>query len=312
MSELRPGVLLLASPVLLDPNFADTVVLLLDVDDDGALGVVLNRPSALPVAEVLEQWGDVVAEPEVLFQGGPVSTDGALAVALLSSPDASPVGFREVTGTLGLLDLDTPVELLRGSLDALRIFAGYAGWGAAQLAGGDRRGQLVRRPGPRARRLPRGPDRPLARGDAAPARRARLALDQAGGSGAELSGSRGLLRSHLDHRRSVPEVRLPPMTQTGFGSTAVDTDVRHEERTVPTDEGDHERFSHFVDKHKLTEAMVMGTPVVALCGKVWVPSRAPEKYPVCPTCQEIWDQLKPGGNGDDGGAGGSGPGGSGE
>ena len=59
-----------------------------------------------------------------------------------------------------------------------------------------------------------------------------------------------------------------------------------------------ERFSLFVEKDKLTEAMVMGTPVVALCGKVWVPSRAPEKFPVCPECQEIWETLKPGGGGD--------------
>ena len=89
-------------------------------------------------------------------------------------------------------------------------------------------------------------------------------------------------------------VRVGGVTSFGFGSTAVDTDVREDRRTVPTDEGDHERFSHFVEKDKLTEAMVMGTPVVALCGKVWVPSRAPEKYPVCPECQEIWDELKHG------------------
>jgi len=83
------------------------------------------------------------------------------------------------------------------------------------------------------------------------------------------------------------------MSTIGFGpGTAVDTDVRHEERTVPTDEGDHERFSHYVPKDKLTEAMVMGTPVVALCGKVWVPSRAPERFPVCPECKEIWESLK--------------------
>jgi len=78
-------------------------------------------------------------------------------------------------------------------------------------------------------------------------------------------------------------------TSTG---TAVSTDVREDRRTVPTDEGDHERLSHYVDKDKLTEAMVMGTPVVALCGKVWVPSRAPERFPVCPECQEIWESLK--------------------
>ena len=79
------------------------------------------------------------------------------------------------------------------------------------------------------------------------------------------------------------------MTTIGFST---DTDVREDRRTVPTDEGDHERLSHYVDKSKLTEAMVMGTPVVALCGKVWVPSRAPEKFPVCPECQEIIDALK--------------------
>jgi hypothetical protein len=87
---------------------------------------------------------------------------------------------------------------------------------------------------------------------------------------------------------------------TGF-SPLTDTavDERVEERNVPTDEGDHERLSHYVDKHKLTEAMVMGTPVVALCGKVWVPSRAPEKFPVCPECKEIWENFKPGGGDDD-------------
>jgi hypothetical protein len=68
-----------------------------------------------------------------------------------------------------------------------------------------------------------------------------------------------------------------------------------DERTrVRTEEGDHERFSHFVPKDKLTEAIVMGTPVRALCGKVWVPSRDPQKYPVCPTCKEIWERLPKG------------------
>ena len=134
MTELGAGVLLVATPALLDPNFADTVVLILDADDDGALGVVLNRPSPVPVAEVLTPWDDVVSEPEVLFLGGPVSTEGALAVALLSEDDA-PVGFREIVGRLGLLDLDTPLELVAGTVEALRIFAGYAGWGAGQLDG---------------------------------------------------------------------------------------------------------------------------------------------------------------------------------
>lgn len=65
-------------------------------------------------------------------------------------------------------------------------------------------------------------------------------------------------------------------------------------RLEETEEGDHDRFSHYARKDLLTEAMVMGTPVVALCGKVWVPSRDPQRYPVCPTCKEIWESLKPG------------------
>lgn len=135
MTQARAGMLLVATPALVDPNFADTVVLLLDVDENGALGVVLNRPSVVRVAEVLADWGEVVAEPEVLFRGGPVSTEGALAVATLRTEDDVPVGFRAVEGRLGLVDLDTPVELLEGSLEGVRIFAGYAGWGAEQLVG---------------------------------------------------------------------------------------------------------------------------------------------------------------------------------
>ncbi len=84
------------------------------------------------------------------------------------------------------------------------------------------------------------------------------------------------------------------MTSLGFGPG---TDTIEDRRTVPTDEGDHERFSHYVPKDKLTEAMVMGTPVIALCGKVWVPNRAPEKFPVCPACKEIWEQMKSDGSG---------------
>lgn len=135
VGDIAPGVLLLATPGLLDPNFVDTVVLLLDVNEEGALGVVLNRPSALPVSEVLGDWGDVVDEPEVLFQGGPVSTDGALALALAAAGGEDAAGFRSVWGRLGLLDLDTPFELVEGTVDRLRIFAGYAGWGAGQLEG---------------------------------------------------------------------------------------------------------------------------------------------------------------------------------
>lgn len=144
MTSLRPGMLLVATRALEQSEFEATVVLLLDVEpgpDDhaargvsgGALGVVLNRPSGVPVDGVLAAWGQLVDEPEVLFRGGPVGAEGALAVALLTDGEDTPVGFRAVEGRLGLVDLDTPVELVRDAVSRLRIFAGYAGWGLGQL-----------------------------------------------------------------------------------------------------------------------------------------------------------------------------------
>jgi hypothetical protein len=79
----------------------------------------------------------------------------------------------------------------------------------------------------------------------------------------------------------------------GFG-TGVLEDERVERDLRTTDDGDHERLSHYVPKGKLMDAMVNGTPVVALCGKVWTPSRDPEKYPVCPECKEIWESMREG------------------
>jgi len=77
-----------------------------------------------------------------------------------------------------------------------------------------------------------------------------------------------------------------------------------DERTeFRVDEGDHERFSHYVPKDKLTEAMALGTPVVAICGKAWGPSRDPQRFPVCPECKDIWDGLPANGKGGKGGKG---------
>lgn len=85
------------------------------------------------------------------------------------------------------------------------------------------------------------------------------------------------------------------------GGTSTDerTDLRPDLRT---EDGDHEKFSHYVPKDTLTEAMINGTPCIALCGKVWVPSRDPERYPVCPECKEIWDGM----SGDEGDSGSNG------
>lgn len=129
------GQLLVATPALVDPNFERTVVLLLEHDHDGALGVVISRPTDVSVGDVLPAWSDLVTGPDVLFSGGPVQTDAALAVAVVDAgvSDAAPVGWRPLYPGAGLLDLDAPPELVRHVLSGLRIFAGYAGWGAGQL-----------------------------------------------------------------------------------------------------------------------------------------------------------------------------------
>jgi hypothetical protein len=75
----------------------------------------------------------------------------------------------------------------------------------------------------------------------------------------------------------------------------------HEETTPRTahGDGDHERFAHYVKKEKILESALSGDPVIALCGKVWVPGRDPQRFPVCPTCQEIFGQIPPGSGDDD-------------
>src|SRR3954471_3603608 len=104
--EPGAGSLLIAAPTMADPNFARAIVLLLDAGESGALGVVLNRPTELEVADVLESWADLVVGPSALFQGGPVETDSALAVAEVDAEvdgEDEPVGWRRVFGSTGLV-----------------------------------------------------------------------------------------------------------------------------------------------------------------------------------------------------------------
>lgn len=130
------GRLLVAAPDLVDPSFVDSVVLLIEHNHEGAVGVVLTRPSMVPLETVLDGWDAVATQPEVLFRGGPVGTDGALALGRIASPADPPVGWRPISGLgglLGLVDLDGPSEQVGTQVRDLRVFAGYAGWGAEQL-----------------------------------------------------------------------------------------------------------------------------------------------------------------------------------
>jgi putative transcriptional regulator len=133
-STLR-GRLLVASPGLLDPNFFRTVVLLVEHNDDGAAGVVLNRPSETPLTQSpLEAWEDVAADPPLVFVGGPVQPAAAVCLAR-TRPDRRPDGFEPVLDHLGVIDIGREFSELRPALDRIRVFAGYAGWGAGQLEG---------------------------------------------------------------------------------------------------------------------------------------------------------------------------------
>jgi len=135
MVRPRAGDLLIASVALSDGVFDQTVVLLLDHDESGSLGVVLNKVSDLTLEEVLPQWAEDVSEPRKLFVGGPVSPNGAICLASLLDVDIEPAGWRGLFHHVGLLHLDTPVEITRGAFEDLRIYAGYAGWEPGQLDG---------------------------------------------------------------------------------------------------------------------------------------------------------------------------------
>jgi putative transcriptional regulator len=131
---LLEGQLLVATPRLRDPNFVRTVIFVLNHDEDGALGVVINRPSSLTVAQVLPDWSDAVSRPSLVFGGGPVSPESALAVAVpLGEGPAS--GFQPVALGYGLVDLDASPGSVIPDLAGIRVFSGYAGWGADQLEG---------------------------------------------------------------------------------------------------------------------------------------------------------------------------------
>ena len=127
------GQLLVATPLLSEPTFRRTVVLLLDHGHDGAMGVVLNRPMTVEVAAVLPGWQPHTTAPGVLFQGGPVELDSAIGLVAVPGDAGEPVGVRRISGALGLVDLDVePLSVVR-DLAGLRVFAGYAGWSLGQL-----------------------------------------------------------------------------------------------------------------------------------------------------------------------------------
>lgn len=142
VADLAPdrGRLIVATPDLEDPNFDGTVVLLLEHDAEGSVGVVLNRPSELQVDEAMagppaaatERWDDLAAPPSTVFVGGPVRPNAVVALALVAEV-LDPDSWEPISGDLGVVRLGGGPVPAVGEIDALRVFAGYSGWGPGQL-----------------------------------------------------------------------------------------------------------------------------------------------------------------------------------
>jgi len=124
------GQLLVASPALEDPNFARTVVAIANHDAEGALGIVLNRPSATEVVEAVPELVDVIDGDELVFVGGPVQAEAIVVLAEFSDPAEA---AYLVVGGIGLVSDRTGLERLDEATERRRVFAGYAGWGPGQL-----------------------------------------------------------------------------------------------------------------------------------------------------------------------------------
>ncbi|HWC23244.1 MAG TPA: YqgE/AlgH family protein [Flexivirga sp.] len=113
--------------------FTRSVVLVLHHDEEGAHGLILNRPLSAEVDAVLPGWQEHVSSPDCVFQGGPVSLDTALALASADGNEDESLGIRSLFGGICLVDLDAPPPIIAPVVDSLRIYAGYAGWGEGQL-----------------------------------------------------------------------------------------------------------------------------------------------------------------------------------
>jgi putative transcriptional regulator len=127
--ESLQGQLLIAGPALWDPNFRRTVLLVGHHDEEGAVGVILNRASAMTVAEAVPPLGVLVPADEPVFLGGPVQPDAAVVVADFVDPS---VADFLAFDTIGFLPSETSPGV-EGAVRRARVFAGYAGWGPGQL-----------------------------------------------------------------------------------------------------------------------------------------------------------------------------------
>ena len=135
--RVRAGTLLIANTDLMEPTFRRSVIYVVEHNDSGTLGVVLNRPSETAVFNVLPQWTKLASKPKTMFVGGPVKRDAALCLATLRAgvqPTDVP-GLRHVQGRIVMVDLDGDPDTIAPAVEGVRIYAGYSGWTIGQLEG---------------------------------------------------------------------------------------------------------------------------------------------------------------------------------
>jgi putative transcriptional regulator len=129
MDESLRGKLLIASPSLVDPNFARTVVFITEHNDEGAMGIVLDRPSEVSVESIVPQLAGI-AGAEPVYVGGPVQPEALVLLAEFSNPEAA---AWIVVADVGLASADVDLDDLAASVRRGRVYAGYSGWGPGQL-----------------------------------------------------------------------------------------------------------------------------------------------------------------------------------
>jgi putative transcriptional regulator len=141
--ESTRGHLLIAGPSLADPNFWRTVVLMVEHNDDGALGLVLNRPAETTVGEAVPQLADLADPDDEVLIGGPVQPSAVIVLADFEDPDeAALISFESV----GVLASGSPLDELGAGVSRARVFAGHAGWGPGQLDDELERGDWILEP----------------------------------------------------------------------------------------------------------------------------------------------------------------------
>ena len=133
MDSLR-GRLLIASPALIDPNFHRSVVLIAEHTEDGAMGLVLNRPAESLVSEVVPDLSGLAAEDALVYVGGPVASDSVIVLAEFDEPSLAGVLLDDDLGFVGSSG-DDDLGDVAGGVRRARVFAGHAGWGPGQLEG---------------------------------------------------------------------------------------------------------------------------------------------------------------------------------